>query len=133
MKKCAPLSHAAASQRRKRREEEGEMCFFFPFFLAFLLCVRQPIWSGSLVLHFTTSTTYISSSSSSSSSSCLNKLKQRATMEASDDDRSSHGLTCHTAPVRFSSLKKKPSVHALFSFLRFSSCFWTRRRFLTAE
>ena len=22
-------------------------------------------------------------------------------MEASDDDRSSHGLTCHTAPVRF--------------------------------
>ena len=27
--------------------------------------------------------------------------KERRTMEASDDDRSSHGLTCHTAPVRF--------------------------------
>ena len=30
-------------------------------------------------------------------------------MEASDDDRSSHGLTCHTAPVRFSSFKKSPA------------------------
>jgi len=28
-------------------------------------------------------------------------FKERRTMEASDDDRSSHGLTCHTAPVRF--------------------------------
>ena len=27
--------------------------------------------------------------------------KEERTMEASDDDRSSHGLTCHTAPVRF--------------------------------
>lgn len=35
------------------------------------------------------------------------------TMEASDDDRSSHGLTCHTAPVRFSSLKKAQRSNAL--------------------
>jgi hypothetical protein len=46
-------------------------------------------------------------------------------MEASDDDRSSHGLTCHTAPVRFFFFLKKAqrSPSALLVCV-FSSCFW---------
>ena len=115
MKKCAPLSHARSRQpEEKKKKKKGEMLFFPFFFFSTRVCEREATNQFGPGLSF-----FISPQArhiySSSSSSCLNKLKQMTTMEASDDDRSSHGLTCHTAPVRFSSLKK-PSVQTLFSF-----------------
>tara|TARA_B110000483_G_C18193880_1_gene542138 strand:+ start:1752 stop:2096 length:345 start_codon:yes stop_codon:yes gene_type:complete len=44
--------------------------------------------------------------------------KERTTMEASDDDRSSHGLTCHTAPVRFIDLYYRFFFLSHFTFSR---------------
>ena len=44
--------------------------------------------------------------------------KERRTMEASDDDRSSHGLTCHTAPVRFINLYYRFFFLSHFTFSR---------------
>jgi hypothetical protein len=113
MKKCAPLSHARSRQPEEKKKKK-ERCFFFPFFffLALACCERerQPQFGPGLSFFISPQARHIYSSSSSS---CLNKLKQMTTMEASDDDRSSHGLTCHTAPVRFSSLKKAQRSNAL--------------------
>ena len=106
MKKCAPLSHA----RSRQPEERGCAIFFSLFFFFPFVCEATNLVRVSRSSFHHEHKTYIYSSSSSS---CLNKLKQRTTMEASDDDRSSHGLTCHTAPVRFSSLKKAQRSNAL--------------------
>ena len=115
MKKCAPLSHARSRQpeEKRRRRRRRRDAFFFPFFFSSrVLCEREATNQFGPGLSF-----FISPQArhiySSSSSSCLHKLKQMTTMEASDDDRSSHGLTCHTAPVRFSSLKKAQRSNAL--------------------